>query len=117
MGASGAAKRVSGSCDRHVLANGMSCAPEAPKPCKKITSDFSGIEILSLDERRALDVIVTERAVTLAATTDDDDVAVISHQWVVDDKWGEIGDDFKLTVSLLTDCSSLKASTRQDSTF
>jgi hypothetical protein len=117
MGASFAAKRVSGSCDRHVLANGMSCAPEAPKPWKKITSDFSGIEILSLDERRALDVIMTERPVTLAATTGDDHVAVISHQMGGRRQVVEVEDDFNLTVSLLTDCSSLKAGTRQGSTF
>ncbi|MQV97695.1 hypothetical protein GHK46_10110 [Sinorhizobium medicae] len=55
----------------------MSRAPDAPVPCRKMTSDFSGIGNLSLDAQRALDVVMTERPRHRMAATCDDHVAVI----------------------------------------
>lgn len=47
---------------RQEAASGMCCAPDAPIPCRKITSDdLLGIKILSLNAQRALDPVMGER--------------------------------------------------------
>jgi len=56
-----AAKRAAASRDRHDDGSGINCARDTPMPCRKITSDFSAIGILSRNTQRALDVVMTGR--------------------------------------------------------